>query len=149
MTQKIDPEPFDREERVTEVSQGQGGVHREEVVRDIGSERRQEIERVSQLIWLLLGIVDGLIAIRLILKLIGANPENDFTSFIYNITGLFVTPFYGITGSPAAGGSVLEIGSIIAMAVYAFAAWILVRLISLIFARPSARSVSIEERNRR
>ena len=163
MTQKLDPEPFDQEKRVTEVRQGQeerpltpappsgesGSVHREEVVRDVGSERRQQLNRVSQLIWLLLGIADGLIALRVILKLIAANPENDFADFIYSITKPLVAPFFGITGTPTANGSVLEIGSIIAMVVYFFAAWIVVRLISLIFARPSARSVTVEDRNRK
>jgi len=163
MTQKLDPEPFDQERRVTEVRHGQEeppptpvppsgesvSVHREEVVRDVGSERRQQLDRVSQLIWLLLGIADGLIALRVILKLIAANPENDFADFIYSITKPLVSPFFGITGTPAANGSVLEIGSIIAMVVYFFAAWIVVRLISLIFARPSARSVTVEDRNRK
>ena len=163
MAQKLDPEPFDQEQRVTEVRHGQeephptpaprsgesGSVHREEVIRDVGSEQRQQLNRVSQLIWLLLGIADGLIALRVILKLIAANPENDFADFIYDITKPLVAPFFGITGTPTANGSVLEIGSIIAMVVYFFAAWIVVRLISLIFARPSARSVTVEDRNRK
>ena len=162
MAQKLDPEPFDQEKRVTEVRHGQeephltpdsrsgesGSVHREEVVRDVGSERRQQLARVSQLIWLLLGIVDGIIALRVILKLMAANPQNDFAAFIYNITEPFVAPFFGITRTPTAGGSVLEIGSIIAMVVYLFVAWIVDRLIALAFARPSARSVSVEDRNR-
>ena len=104
---------------------------------------------VSQLIWLLLAIVNGIIGLRVILKLAAANPQNDFVAFIYNITGFFVAPFFGITGTPAAGDSVLEIGSIIAMVVYFFATWIVVRLIAVVFARPSARSVSGEDSTRR
>lgn len=152
MAQRTDPEPFDREERVTEERYGQGessSVHREEVVRDVGSEGRQQLARVSQLIWLLLGILDGVIGFRVALMLIGANRQNDFAAFIYNITEPFVAPFFGITGTPAYGGSVVEIGSIIAMVVYFFVAWIVVKLISVIFGRPSARSVSVEDRNRR
>ncbi len=163
MTQRIDPQPFDEEQRVTEVRRGQqepqltpvpqsgesGSVHREEVIRDVGSERRQQLDRVSQLLWLLLGIVDGMIALRVILKLMAANPLNDFVAFVYNVTAPFVAPFFGITGTPTADANVLEIGSIIAMVVYFFVAWIVVRLVSVVFARPSAKSVSVEDSTRR
>jgi len=42
---------------------------------------------------------------------------------IYGFTNLFLFPFVGLTGTPAAGGMVLEISSVIAMLVYALAGW--------------------------
>jgi hypothetical protein len=34
--------------------------------------------------------------LRILLKLIGANPENIFTGFIYIVSGIFLLPFFGI-----------------------------------------------------
>jgi hypothetical protein len=58
------------------------------------------------LIWLLLGILEAMLALRFGLKLIGANAASPFAVFIYGFTGLFLFPFAGLTGAPAAGGMV-------------------------------------------
>ena len=44
------------------------------------------------------------------------------------MSSLFLVPFFGLTGSPAAGGRVLEVPSLIAMLVYAFLGWGVVRV---------------------
>jgi len=103
---------------------------------------------VCQLVWLCAGLVEVLIGLRVLLKLIDANPNNAFAGFSYNIASLFLAPFFGLTGSPAAGGSVLEVPSIIAMLLYAFVAWGVVRIIRLLFDRPMTRSSSIYDRSR-
>lgn len=95
--------------------------------------RRYTLTRITQLIWLAEGVLEAAIAIRIVLKLIAANPDSGFASFIYSMTGLFLAPFVGLTGTPAAGGSVLEIPSLIAMIVYALLAWGIVRLIWVVF----------------
>ena len=115
--------------------------HRERIVEDIGAERRQNVSRVAQLVWLLFGVLEALIGLRIIFKLIAANPGNEFVILVYSITGPFLWPFFGITGTPAAEGHVLEISSLIAMLVYALLGWIIVRLIWVLFYRPSSRRV--------
>lgn len=88
------------------------------------------------MIWLLLGLVEAAIALRVIFKLIGVNAANSFATLLYNVTNLFVAPFTSLTGAPAAGGSVLEISSIIAMVVYLLIAWALASIVNVLFYRP-------------
>jgi hypothetical protein len=99
-------------------------------------ERRIFTFKATQLVWLFFGILEALIALRIGLKLIGANQASPIAAFIYGVTSLFLFPFTGLTGTPAAGGMVLEISSVIAMVVYALIAWGLERAIWVIFYRP-------------
>jgi len=106
-------------------------------------ERRIFTFKATQFIWLVFGILEALIALRIGLKLIGANPASPIAVFIYGFTSLFLFPFTGLTGTPAAGGMVLEISSMIAMVVYALIAWALERIIWVIFYRPRGPVVGV------
>lgn len=108
-------------------------------------ERRIFTFKATQLVWLLFGILEALIALRIGLKLIGANPASPIAVFIYGFTSLFLFPFTGLTGTPAAGGMVLEISSVIAMVVYALIAWALERIVWLIFYRPRGPVVGVTQ----
>src|SRR5687767_6928976 len=101
-------------------------------------EREQRIFtfKATQLIWLLFGILEVLIALRIGLKLIGANPESPIVGLIYGFTHLFLFPFEGMTATPYAGGMVLELSSLFAMLIYALIAWAVERTIWLLFYRP-------------
>jgi hypothetical protein len=44
-----------------------------------------------------------------------------------------MTPFFGLTATPSANGSVLELSSLIAMLVYALLAWGIVRVLWIVF----------------
>lgn len=92
--------------------------------------------KVIQLIWLLLGILEVLIALRIGLKLIGANPVNPIVAFIYGLTFLSLFPFAGMIASPSSGSTVLELSSVFAMLVYALVAWAVERTVWLLFYRP-------------
>jgi hypothetical protein len=98
--------------------------------------------KATQLIWLFLGILEVLLALRFALKLIAANPDSPIAVFIYGFTGLFLLPFAGLTATPAVGGMVLEISTMIAMAIYALLAWAVERVVWLIFYRPHGPVVS-------
>jgi YggT family protein len=99
-------------------------------------ERRIFTFKATQLIWLCLGVLEALLALRFGLKLIGANPESPIAVFLYGFTGFFLFPFAGLTGTPSAGGMVLEFSTVIAMFVYALLGWAFERMIWLIFYRP-------------
>jgi hypothetical protein len=101
--------------------------------------------KATQIVWLFLGILEALLALRFVLKLIGANPDSPFAVFIYGFTNLFLFPFAGLTGTPAAGGMVLEISTMIAMVVYALIAWALERIIWVIFYRPRGPVVGVTQ----
>lgn len=92
--------------------------------------------KVIQLIWLLLGILEVLIALRIGLKLIGANPASPIVAFIYGFTHLFLFPFAGMIASPSSGSTVLELSSVFAMLAYALIAWVVGRTVWLLFYRP-------------
>jgi hypothetical protein len=89
--------------------------------------------RVSQVVWRIIGFIEALIAIRVILKLIGANAGNGFVNFIYGFSDFFVKPFLGIVNDPTSGKSVLEINSLIAMLVYLVLGWVVIRIVWLIY----------------
>jgi hypothetical protein len=111
-------------------------IHEERVVRDLGVEARSLAYRLSSLIWMAFGLLIGLIALRVFLKLIAANPASPFAGMLYAFTDIFLWPFHGLTVTPAVGGMVLEIPAIIGMFVYALLAWVIVRIIWFLFYRP-------------
>lgn len=113
-------------------------------VSTLGRSERAFTFKATQLIWLGLGILEVLFALRVFLKLIAANPANMFASLLYAFTDLFLFPFAGLTRTPAAGGMVLEIHTLIAMVVYALAAWALERLVWVVFYRPRETQVVTE-----
>ena len=92
--------------------------------------------KLAQLTWFVFGVVEGLLGLRFALKIIAANPENPFASIIYAITTPFMFPFRDLTVTPSAGGIVLELNALIAMAVYALLAWAVFNVLALIFTRP-------------
>ena len=92
--------------------------------------------KATQLIWLLFGILEALIALRIGLKLIGANPDSPIVTLIYGFTYLFLFPFTGLVGSPTVGAMVLELSSMFAMLIYALIAWAIERTVWLVFYRP-------------
>jgi uncharacterized protein YggT (Ycf19 family) len=108
-------------------------------------ERRIFTFKATQLVWLFFGILEALIALRIGLKLIGANAASPIAAFIYGVTSLFLAPFAGLTGTPSAGGMVLEISSVIALLVYALIAWALVKIVQVIFYRPRGPVVGVTQ----
>ncbi|MCE5259439.1 MAG: YggT family protein [Chloroflexi bacterium] len=132
-----------REQKV--VTQQPGYVASEQVTRDVAAEQRMGVSKVAQVIWILLGLLEILLGLRVVFKLIAANPDAGFATFIYGITKPFIAPFALLVGTPTAGGSVFEFTTLIAMAVYALFVWIIVRLIMVGANRSSARTETRSE----
>jgi YggT family protein len=109
-----------------------------------GREQRITTFKITQLIWLLLGLLEAAIALRVVFKLIGVNAQNAFATLLYNITNLFVFPFASLVGAPAYDGMVLEISSIIAMIVYFLFAWGVERIVNVVLYRPRG-AVSVRQ----
>lgn len=113
--------------------------------REPGLERRIFTFKASYVIWLLLSVLEAAIALRILLKLLGANPDNPFAMLVYGFTNIFLFPFTGLVPAPASGGMVLEISSFIAMIVYALIAYAIERLVWVIFYRPREQAVAVTE----
>src|SRR5207244_13029834 len=52
--------------------------------------------RAMELIYLVFGVVDGLLLIRLVLKLLGANTTASFTQWVYGVTNVMMAPFHNL-----------------------------------------------------
>jgi YGGT family len=120
-------------DRITEVTSVQQEPEREQRIFTF---------KVTQLIWLFLGILEALIALRIGLKLIGANPESPIVALIYGLTFLFLFPFEGMIATPSSGSIVLELSSFFAMLIYALIAWAVERIVWVLFYRPRGPVVS-------
>lgn len=84
-----------------------------------------------QIIWYLLGLIEFLLAFRFILKLLGANTGSGFVGFIYSITQFLAAPFLSIFSKTQIQGVVFEWTTLLAMLVYWFVAWAIVKLLSI------------------
>ena len=113
--------------------------------REPGLKRRIFSYKATQIILLLFGALETLIAIRFMLKLIGANPESPIVALIYGFTALFLIPFVGFLNSPTFGHVVLEIYSLFAIFIYALIALAFEKLIWVISSRPRGPVESVTE----
>ena len=129
-TQQQAEEGNQKEDKMTDYKEVRTTQHEQ------GREQRVATFKATQLIWLLLGLLGALIALRVLFKLIAVNAANPFAALLYAVTDFFVAPFASLIGAPAAGGMVLEISSIIAMIVYLLIGWALVRIVYVLFYRP-------------
>ncbi len=77
--------------------------------------------RGTQIVWYILGVIEILLAFRFVLKLLGANPDAGFSSFVYGITYIFATPFLNVFRVSRVAGSTFEWTTLLAMFVY----WVL------------------------
>jgi hypothetical protein len=88
-------------------------------------------ERVINVI---VGIIELLLAIRLVLELLGANAGAPFIAWIYNASWSLVAPFSGAFPSISLGGnSLIDFSTVLAMIAYAILGWIVVKLVFFVF----------------
>jgi hypothetical protein len=139
-------ESADHREEVR-VSQHGGAEHREHIVENLAAAREHTRYRVSKIFWLLTGLLEVIIGLRVLLKFIAANPAAPFAAFIYSVSDLFLWPFAGLTATPSAGGIVLDIPAIIAMLVYALLAWGIYQIVKLALIRSNTPTISVYDRD--
>jgi hypothetical protein len=109
-------------------------VIEEREVADSSVAARSGAWTAANIVYLLFGILEALLAFRFVFRLLGANPLSGFVDFIYRVTDFFVSPFYGIFGEPSFNGAqtaaVFDTSTIVAMLVYGLVAWVIVRLLT-------------------
>jgi uncharacterized protein YggT (Ycf19 family) len=92
--------------------------------------------RTIEVIYLVFGIVDVVLLVRMVLKLLAANPHAGFTSFTYGVSDALLIPFRGILPTTTVSGqSVFELSVLLAIVVYALLGVGLTRLVSIAFSR--------------
>jgi len=92
-------------------------------------------ETTEYLIYYIFGALEILLAFRLVLKILGASTSSAFVGFIYGLSGIFIMPFEGIFRRGVSEGletaSVLEPATLVAIIVYAFVGWGIVKLVRI------------------
>jgi len=102
----------------------------------MGIRQRFFSNRFTQIVLLIFSVLEALFALRILLKLIGANPESLLVALIYGVTSLFLFPFTGLVQSQTMGSMVLETSSMFAVVVYALIAALVEKITTLAFIRP-------------
>jgi hypothetical protein len=125
------------ESRVTTTGAGMPVADDREVVSSVAPAKR-----AFDVIYLVFGVIDGLLLIRLLLKLLGASPDAGFSNFIYGMTNFLLAPFKGLLPAIASGKSIFEPSLVIAMLVYALLAFLLAKVVAITL----SRSVTVSQR---
>ncbi len=82
---------------------------------------------------LVFALIEGVIALRIILRFLNANPSTPFVRWVNDASSSLIYPFQNIFPSPVlTGGFVLEMSAVIALVVYAIIAYIISGLISFV-----------------
>src|SRR3990172_11211360 len=82
--------------------------------------KKKFIFRAYQLIWFVLGLIEVLLAFRVVLLALGANPQAGFANFIYAVSDPFAIPFRDLFGITVQDNFVFEWTTFSAIAVYSF-----------------------------
>jgi len=102
-------------------------------------QQKKAIFRTHQAIWYVVGVIEVLLAFRILLKIISANPRSPFVDLIYTLSSPFSFPFQGVLSTSVSSGSVVEWSTFVAMVVYVIVALGIVELMK--FVKPT----SVEE----
>ncbi|MCR4326859.1 MAG: YggT family protein [Candidatus Roizmanbacteria bacterium] len=87
---------------------------------------------IQSLVSLVMGIIEGLLTIRVLLRLLGAG-EASFVTWVYETTAPLVAPFEGMFPQPTlSGGFVIEFSTLFALMVYSIAGYLLLEVFGFI-----------------
>jgi ABC-2 type transport system ATP-binding protein len=111
------------------------------------SERRQGSYRLIQAVYLIFALIEALLAIRFVLRLLGANSDAGFARFISSLSAVFVAPFLGPFGTPEPA-STLEPQTLVALVVYPLLGWLVAKLIRLAFGESRSATVTAADGSR-
>lgn len=108
----------------------------------VHTEVRAPIEVVlSRVVTYVFSVIEVLVAIRFVLKLLGANAQAGFVAMIYSVSGVFMVPFTAIFKTQQASGSIFELSALVAIAIYALIAWGIVVLVRVVSPRSQSQTV--------
>lgn len=92
-----------------------------------------------------MAIVEGFLAFRFLLKLFGANANNAFVAWIYDMSAVLLAPFRGIFPATVFENRyVLEFSTLFAMMMYAIVGLVLLFLINLVSSAADSNADDIE-----
>ena len=87
---------------------------------------------VLRILDLVIGTVEVLLGLRVMLRILGANPGSNFISWLYSTTDQMLLPFWNIFPAATISGIyIVEFSTLFAMLAYAFFGWAIMKLIAL------------------
>ena len=86
---------------------------------------------LTRAIWYIFGFIAALLALRIVLLMLSANPDTPFVQLVYAMSGIFVVPFYGIFEGPDYRSFYVDTSSIVAIIVYWLLAFGATKLVNL------------------
>ena len=110
--------------------------------------RRRTVAKLVQVVWLLFGIVEAVLAIRFILRLLGANETAPFAAFIYQVSDAFLLPFAGLFGTPRSGGSALDLNALVGIIVFMLVAWLFAKIVWLLAGETRSATTTVANSTR-
>ena len=118
-----------REVQTTDQQVGGTNVQRQTVSETSAAPGSVVAQRV---VWYIVGFIVALLALRLILQLLGANPGNAFVDLVYGLSGIFAAPFFGMFSyTPSYGVSFFEVSTLVAILIYSLIGWGVAKLFTL------------------
>ncbi len=126
----------------TNIERRQELQHDEEAFRLRQEEKRLRTARLNTpFIWILntifwlVGTLEILLGIRFLLRLFGANPQNEFARLINNLSAPFIAPFSTLFISPTFGDGayILDVNIAISVVAYALLSYLAASLVRFIF----------------
>lgn len=92
------------------------------------------------LINVFVGLVEGFLGFRFLLRLFGANDTNSFVKWVYDMSSVLLDPFRGIFPTKVFENRfVLEFSTLFAMLVYAVLALLVLGVIDTVTAAPKVK----------
>ncbi|HSI20421.1 MAG TPA: YggT family protein [Verrucomicrobiae bacterium] len=90
------------------------------------------VDKAQMVIYYIVSAITGLLLLRFVLSLLGANRTNAFADFIYSLTAPLVGPFQGLFGYDTTYGvSRFETETVVAIIVDALIGWGISALLNL------------------
>jgi hypothetical protein len=110
--------------------------------------RRRNVAKMVQIVWLLFGLVETVLAIRFVLRLLAANPDAPFAAFTYSVSDAFLLPFMGLFATPRSGGAALDLNAIVGIVVYMLVAWLFAKIIWLLAGETRSATTTVANSSR-
>jgi uncharacterized membrane protein len=106
----------------------------QEDVPTLAAERKtRSYAAIDQFVYLIFGIIQILLLARFAFRLTAANPGAGIVAAVYALTEPLMIPFRIVFPTQQAAGAVFEWSILVAMFFYALLAWIIMRLIRIIY----------------
>jgi hypothetical protein len=106
---------------------------------------RYAIGKLNDFLSWFVTVLEITLAIRFLLKLIGAEPSNLFTGFLYALTDIILFPFSNIVSpghiSPNLQNQAFEWSTLIAMGIYALIFWAIRRFLRILISSPTEEPI--------